>query len=100
MKQRVLLAVGTIVMAAIGLGCEDAARRPVQARNPASPAMATVLDPPTPARSKAAQKTQTPVALTPLPMTDPTRPQPKSLLPPIPDGKRSEERRVGKECRW
>jgi len=87
MKQRVLLAVGTIVMAAIGLGCEDAARRPVQARNPASPAMATVLDPPTPARSKAAQKTQTPVALTPLPMTDPTRPQPKSLLPPIPDGK-------------
>ena len=49
--------------------------------------MATVLDPPTPARSKAAQKTQTPVALTPLPMTDPTRPQPKSLLPPIPDGK-------------
>ena len=69
MKQRVLLAVGTIVMAAIGLGCEDAARRPVQARNPASPAMATVLDPPTPARSKAAQKTQTPVALTPLPLT-------------------------------
>ena len=59
----------------------------MQARNPASPAMATVLDPPTPARSKAAQKTQTPVALTPLPMTDPTRPQPKSLLPPIPDGK-------------
>src|SRR5436190_4831089 len=87
MKRRVLLAVGTIVMTAIGLGCEDAARKPVQARNPASPAMATVLDSPTPASSKAAQKTQTPVALTPLPMTDPTRPQPKSLLPPIPDGK-------------
>src|SRR5438045_348466 len=87
MKRRVLLAVGTIVMAAIGLGCEDAARRPVQARNPASPAMATVRDAPPPASSKAAQKTQTPVALTPLPMTDPTRPQPKSLLPPIPDGK-------------
>ena len=49
--------------------------------------MATVLDAPTPASSKAAQKTQTPVALAPLPLTDPKRPQPKSLLPPIPDGK-------------
>jgi peptidoglycan lytic transglycosylase D len=87
MKRQVLLAVGTIVMAAIGLGCEDAARKPVQARNPGSPAMATVLDAPTPASSKAAQKTQTPVPLVPLPLTDPRRPQPKSLLPPIPEGK-------------
>jgi membrane-bound lytic murein transglycosylase D len=49
--------------------------------------MATVLDAPTPASSKAAQKTQTPVPLAPLPLTDPKRPQPKSLLPPIPEGK-------------
>ena len=82
-----MLLVGTIVMTAIGLGCEDAARKPVQARNPGSTAMATVLDAPTPANSKAAQKTQTPVALAPLPLTDPKRPLPKSLLPPIPDGK-------------
>ena len=49
--------------------------------------MATVLDAQTPASSKFPQKTQPPVALAPLPLSDPKRPQPKSLLPPAPDGK-------------
>src|SRR5947207_4903913 len=87
MKRRVLLAASTIVMAEVGLGCEDATRKPVQAHVPGTQTTTAHVTATSAASSKAAQKTQTPVALTPLPMTDPTRPQPKSLLPPLPDGK-------------
>jgi membrane-bound lytic murein transglycosylase D len=88
MKQRVLPAVGMMVMAAIGFGCEDAAKRPVQAHVPGTPVPGSQLAQnakPMPAPPKAKQ--QAPPALAQLPLTDPKRPQPKSLLPPIPEGK-------------
>src|SRR5229473_3395978 len=85
MKRRLFLAASTIVMTAVGLGCEDATRKPVQAHVPGSPAAATHVNTPSPASSGAAQ--QAPPSLAPLPLTDPKRPGPKSLLPPVPDGK-------------
>src|SRR5919109_2723901 len=86
--KRVLLAVGTIVMTALGLGCEDAAKKPVQAHVPGtlvSGAQAAQSAKPAPAPSKAAS--QAPPVLAAMPLTDPNRPQPKSLLPPIREGK-------------
>lgn len=82
-----LLAVGTIVMTAIGLGCEDAAKKPVQAHLPGTPVprtQATQNAKPA-AASKATQ--QAPPVLAQLPLSDPKRPQPASLLPLVPDGK-------------
>src|SRR2546422_2081529 len=74
MKERLLIAAGAIVLAVGGLGCEDAAKKPVQARVPAlSPATA------------AAQ--QVPTSLPPLPLIDPSRRPPASLLPRVLDGK-------------
>src|SRR5690242_14933536 len=88
MKRRVLLAVGTIVMTAIGLGCEDAARKPVQAHVPATPvAGSQMAQSATPAATNSKAKQQAPPVLAPLPLTDPKRPQPRSLLPPVPEGK-------------
>ncbi|HEV2197720.1 MAG TPA: transglycosylase SLT domain-containing protein [Candidatus Acidoferrum sp.] len=88
MKQRVLLAVGTVVMTAIGLGCEDAARKPVQAHVPSTPvAGSQMAQSTTPAAANSKSKQQAPPVLAPLPLTDPKRPQPKSLLPPFPEGK-------------
>ncbi len=81
------MAASTIVMTAVGSGCEDAAKKPVQAHVPGSPVMATLINTPSPAPSKAAQQTQPLLVLAPLPLTDPKRPGPKSLLPPVPDGK-------------
>lgn len=74
-------------MTVIGLGCEDAARKPVQAHVPGTPVPGSeAAQNTTPAASsKAAQ--QAPPTLVPLPLTDPKRPQPKSLLPPVPEGK-------------
>jgi len=87
MKRRVLLAVATIVMTAIGLGCEDAAKRPVQAHVPGTPVTASqTAQNSTPAAAPKA-KQQAPPVLAQLPLTDPKRPQPKSLLPPVPEGK-------------
>lgn len=77
-----------MVMTAIGLGCEDAARKPAQAHVPGTPvpeSLTAQSTKPVPASSKTAQ--QAPPVLAPLPLTDPKRPQPKSLLPPIPEGK-------------
>src|SRR5215470_12069900 len=92
MKQRALLAVGTIVMTAIGLGCEDAAKKPVQAHVPGTPVpggsqvqMAQNNAKQAPASPKTKQ--QAPPALVELPLTDPKRLLPKSLLPPVPEGK-------------
>src|SRR5438445_3136057 len=74
MKERLLIAAGAIVLAVGGLGCEDAAKKPVQARVPAlSPATA------------AAQ--QVPTSFPPLPLIDPSRRPPASLLPRVLDGK-------------
>src|SRR5438105_12348017 len=91
MKRQVLRVASTMVVAVAGLGCEDAARQPVQAHVPGtqvSGAPVTTTHVTTPlSASTATQQTQPSMALTPLPMTDPTRPQPKSLLPPNPDGK-------------
>ena len=88
MKQRVLLAVATIVMSALGLGCDDAARKPVQAHVPGTPAPGTqTAQRVNPAAAASRATAQTPPVLAPLPLTDPKRPQPKSLLPPIQEGK-------------
>src|SRR5213596_3176126 len=87
MKRRVLLAASTIVMAAVGLGCEDATRKPVQAHVPGTQTTTAHVTATSAAKSEAAQQAQSPVALAPLPLTDPKRPGPKSLLPPFPDGK-------------
>ena len=83
-----LLAVGTIVITATGLGCEDAAKKPVQAHVPGTPvpeSRTAQSTKPAPAPTKTAQ--QAPAVLAPLSLIDPKRPQPKSLLPPVPDGK-------------
>jgi len=83
-----LLAVGTIVITATGLGCEDAAKKPVQAHVPGTPvpgSQTAQSTKPAPAPTKTAQ--QAPAVLAPLSLIDPKRPQPKSLLPPVPDGK-------------
>ena len=88
MKLRALLAVGTIVLTAVSLGCKDAAKKPVQAHVPVTPVPGSQVaqsTKPASAPSKATQ--QAPLVLAPLPLTDPKRPQPKSLLPPVPEGK-------------
>jgi membrane-bound lytic murein transglycosylase D len=64
-----------MVLAAGGLGCEDAAKKPVQARVPA-------LSPSTTAAAK-----QVPTSLPPLPLIDQSRRAPVSLLPPVLGGK-------------
>jgi len=74
MNQRLPIAAMTALFAAGLVGCEDAGKRPVQARVPAlSPA----------ARAAA----QTPLELPSLPLTNPLRAPLVSLLPPVPSGK-------------
>ncbi len=90
MKRRVLLAASTIVIAAAGMSCEDATKKPVQAHIPATQISGTGVSSAHVAAgsrfaSQAAQ--QTAPSLAPLPLTDPKRPLPSSLLPPIPEGK-------------
>jgi membrane-bound lytic murein transglycosylase D len=75
MKKRFLISAGAIVLAASGLGCEDPAKKPVQARVPALSTTTTA----------AAQ--QVPVSLPPLPLIDPSRKPPVSLLPRVLGGK-------------
>src|SRR5215469_11414591 len=74
MKLRLSLAIGISVLAAGGQGCEDAVKKPVHTTIPAL----------TPENSAAQQIA---AALPPLPVAVPARPTPKSLLPPVPDGK-------------
>jgi len=75
MKERFLMAAGVIVLAGGGLGCEDAAKKAVQARVPAL----------SPSTTAAAQLV--PTSLPPLPLIDPSRRPPASLLPRVLDGK-------------
>src|SRR5215468_4480443 len=86
MKRRVLLAASTILVTALGLGCEDAARKPVQVRAPGTPAAAAhVVAASSASPSQTAQQAAPPLVA--LPLTDPKRQPPKSLLAPLPDGK-------------
>ena len=74
MNRGLLLAAYTVVLAAGLVGCEDAAKKPAQARVPAlAPA--------------AAEAAQVPATLAPLPVSDPSRQLPTSLLLPALDGK-------------
>jgi membrane-bound lytic murein transglycosylase D len=75
MKRSPSFTLGVAILAAAGLGCEDAAKKPAQARVPALSQVA----------AEAAQ--QVPPALAPLPLADPARPRPASLLPPVLEGK-------------
>ena len=75
MKERFLLPAVTIVLTAGGFGCEDAAKKPVQAH-------VAVLSP---ARTTVAQEVT--IVLPPLPLTDPSRRAPVSLLPTVLNGK-------------
>src|SRR5713226_3783177 len=75
MMQRLHIAAGTLLFAAGFVGCEDAGKKPVQARVPAL----------TPAPT--ANKAQAPPTLPPLPLTSPSRRPLVSLLPPVPGGR-------------
>jgi peptidoglycan lytic transglycosylase D len=74
MKRGLQITTSALLLAVAGSGCEDAAKKPVQAHVPVV----------SQAPSTAAQVPQT---LAPLPLTDPSRPRPTSLLLPVPDGK-------------
>ena len=74
MERRLYLTLLTALCAASHVGCEDAAKKPAQARVPALAA----------ATQGGQQATLT---LPGLPLTDPSRSRPPSLLPPVPDGK-------------
>jgi membrane-bound lytic murein transglycosylase D len=88
MNKRVVLAASTIIVLASGLGCEDATRKPVQAQVPVPGTHAAGGHIPTLSTgTPEAQQVAQPPALAPLPLTDATRPKPKSLLPPVLDGK-------------
>src|SRR5260370_35189755 len=74
MRQRLSIAAGTLLFAVGLLGCEDAGKKPVQARVPALA--------PAPAAAP-----QAPAELAFLPLVNPPRRHYVWLLPPIPGGK-------------
>src|SRR6266481_8422720 len=74
MTQHLHIAAGTLLFAAGLAGCEDAGKKPVQARVPALAPTATAA-------------AQAPPHLPALPLTNPARRPPVSLLPPVPAGK-------------
>ena len=74
MERRLYLTLLTALYAASHVGCEDAGKKPAQAHVPALAA----------ATQGGQQATLT---LPELPLTDPSRSRPPSLLPPVPDGK-------------
>src|SRR6266704_3007749 len=76
MTQRLHIAAGTLLFAAGLLGCDDAGKKPVQARVPA-------LGP----AAEAANAKQAPVELAPLPILNPPRRHYVRLLPAVPSGK-------------
>ncbi|HEX8879051.1 MAG TPA: hypothetical protein VF749_03430, partial [Candidatus Acidoferrum sp.] len=86
MKRRTLLTASTILVTAVGLGCEDAARKPVAAPVPGAAVGAARLAAASPGSASQGAQQAAP-ALAPLPLTDPRRQPAKSLLPPLPDGK-------------
>src|SRR5260370_12206110 len=76
MTQRLHIAAGALLFAAGLLGCEDAGKKPVQAR---VPALATAPE--------AANAKQAPVELAPFPLLNPTRRHYVRLFPPFPPRK-------------
>jgi membrane-bound lytic murein transglycosylase D len=81
MRQRHGIAAGTLLLAAGLLGCEDAGKKPVQARVPALAPAAQGAD------GTRAAAAQAPVELALLPVQNPPRRQYVWLLPAIPAGK-------------
>src|SRR5260370_24208748 len=73
MMPRLHIAAGTLLLVAGLVGCEDAGKRPVQAR--------------VPALAPAAAPQQAPADLAPLPVQNPPRRQYVWLLPPVPAAK-------------
>jgi membrane-bound lytic murein transglycosylase D len=86
MKRRTLLTASTILVIALGLGCGDAARKPVAAPVPGISVGAARLAAASPGSGSQGAQQAAP-ALAPLPVSDPRRQPPKSLLAPLPDGK-------------
>src|SRR5260370_37503395 len=82
MRRRLSIAAGTLVIAAALLGCEDAGKKPLQAR---VPALARAAAP------------QTPMELALLPVLNPPRRHYVWLLPPIPSGKDYLIQKVGEK---
>jgi membrane-bound lytic murein transglycosylase D len=78
MRQRLSIAAGTVLIAAGLVGCEDAGKKPAQARVPA------LASPPGSASVSAAQA---PEELALLPLVNPPRRSYVWLLPPVPAGK-------------
>lgn len=77
-KRRLIFALCAAILVAGGVGCEDASKKPVQARVPAL----------MPASSKPAQQQVLVLSsLEPLPLINPARQAPTSLLPPVLGGK-------------
>ena len=74
MRRGLYIAVCALLLAAAGSGCEDAKKKPVQAHVPA-------------VSQAPAASAQVPQTLALLPLTDPSRPRPVSLLSPVLDGK-------------
>src|SRR5258708_20780842 len=73
MMRRLQIAAGTLLLAGGRVGCEDAGKKPVQAR--------------VPALAPSAAPQQAPAELALLPVQNPPRRQYVRLLPPIPAGK-------------
>src|SRR5437660_3083477 len=79
------------LISAAGAGCDDAGRRPIQARPAVEPLAATYTSatatPPAPQLGTTQDKTQRTLQLAPLPLWSRDRQAPTSLLPAIPDGR-------------
>ena len=78
------------LISAASAGCDDAGRRPIQARHAVEPLAATYASatatPPAP-QATTQDKTQRILQLAPLPLWSRDRQAPTSLLPAIPDGR-------------
>src|SRR5438094_7874787 len=78
------------LISAAGAGCDDAGRRPIQARPAVEPLAATYTSatatPPAPQLGTTQDKTQRTLQLAPLPLWSRDRQAPTSLLPAIPNG--------------
>src|SRR5438132_1796554 len=79
------------LVSAAAAGCDDAGRRPIQARAAVEPLAATYTSatatPPAPQLGTTQDKTQRTLQLAPLPLWSRDRQAPTSLLPAIPDGR-------------
>ena len=79
------------LISAAAAGCDDAGRRPIQARRAVEPLAATYTSataaPPAPQHGTTQDTTQRTLQLAPLPLWSRDRQAPTSLLPAIPDGR-------------